>query len=190
MPIRFLLIVSAAAALCACGGAESGQTEDAPEPAVPVDDAAGEPTWIDDVAEEAAQVLASQDWIEVDLADGVFHAPVSDYRSDVVAIDVPAGGALEYKLAMEEGDTIVYSWRVREISVPALLLSEFHGHTEPEPGRPGTVMFYRKLAAAKHSGALVAPFSGVHGWYLENLSDEPVVIDLDVAGFYELIPNQ
>jgi hypothetical protein len=31
---------------------------------------------------------------------------------------------------------------------------------------------------------LTAPFDGVHGWYLQNQSDHPVVVRLQLAGFY------
>jgi hypothetical protein len=35
---------------------------------------------------------------------------------------------------------------------------------------------------------LVAPFDGIFGWYLQNQSEAPVTIKLDLAGFYQLIP--
>jgi len=31
---------------------------------------------------------------------------------------------------------------------------------------------------------LTAPFSGIHGWYLNNQSTEDIVVVLNVAGFY------
>jgi hypothetical protein len=36
---------------------------------------------------------------------------------------------------------------------------------------------------------LTAPFTGIHGWYLRNDADEPIVVRLKVAGFYELVPQ-
>ena len=37
-------------------------------------------------------------------------------------------------------------------------------------------------------GTLVAPFTGIHGWYLRNDTEAPIVVRLKVAGFYELLP--
>jgi hypothetical protein len=50
----------------------------------------------------------------------------------------------------------------------------------------GDLMFYRKAFGTTERGVLVAPFSGIHGWYLRNDGEEPIVVRLKVAGFYEL----
>ena len=156
--------------------------------------ACGEPEthWIDALIEEtAAQARVEQgqeqeeaaapappasDWNELPLAAGVFTdrtAGGAAYRRDVIAIPVAAnGGALEYKLQMNAGDSIVYSWTVEGLPDPALLLSEFHGHTEREGDAQGDLMFYRRETGAAETGAMTAPFTGIHGWYLENNSDE------------------
>lgn len=125
------------------------------------------------------------DWIEVALPAGVFREHGGDYRSDVIDIPIRAGGELEYKLDMREGDSIVYRWNAVEMSEPRLLYSEFHGHTERVGGSPGTLMFYRKANGGEERGALVAPFTGIHGWYLKNESTAPIVVRLHVAGFYK-----
>jgi hypothetical protein len=36
------------------------------------------------------------------------------------------------------------------------------------------------------SGTLMAPFSGIHGWFWENTGDRPVTVTLASAGFYTL----
>lgn len=135
-----------------------------------------------------APVAASaQDWIEVPLPEHTFREFERDFRTDVIDIPLDVGGELEYKLAIEEGDAIVYEWNVLEIEDPELLYSEFHGHTERVGSEPGSLMFYRKAAGGSERGMLVAPFSGIHGWYLVNGSDAPIVVRLEVAGFYELV---
>ncbi len=35
---------------------------------------------------------------------------------------------------------------------------------------------------------MVAPFDGIHGFYLQNQSEKPVQVRLRIAGFYDLIP--
>jgi hypothetical protein len=133
---------------------------------------------------------ASQsDWNELPLADGVFREHETDYRTDVVDIPLAAGGELEYKLGMKEGDSIVYRWDAVDLADASELYAEFHGHTERVGDAPGDLMFYRKAAGGTERGALVAPFTGIHGWYLRNDSDDPIVVRLQVAGFYELLPQ-
>jgi hypothetical protein len=48
-------------------------------------------------------------------------------------------------------------------------------------------MFYRKASGGTESGSLVAPFDGIHGWYLKNDANNAIVVRLDVAGFYDLL---
>src|SRR5262249_54747130 len=98
-------------------------------------------------------------------------------------------GELEYKIQMKAGATVVYSWEVLSIVSPEAFYTEFHGHTEPQGGQ-GDLMFYDKSTGAKASGALIAPWEGIHGWYWQNQSDARVVVRLRMAGFYELVPGQ
>jgi len=127
-------------------------------------------------------------WNEMPLADGVFREYSSDYRTDVIDIPLEAFGELEYKLGLNEGDSIVYQWDAVELDEPEKLYAEFHGHTPPV-NNVGDLMFYRKANGGTERGTLVAPFTGIHGWYLRNEGDEPIVVRLKVAGFYELLPQ-
>ena len=137
----------------------------------------------------ASDASASPDWIEVPLPEGTFREHAGEYRTDVIDIPLEPYGELEYKLGLREGDAIVYRWNVLDIEDPELLYSEFHGHTERVGEAPGTLMYYRKASGGTESGALVAPFTGIHGWYLVNQTEEPITVRLNVAGFYELIPQ-
>jgi len=137
----------------------------------------------------ASVVYAQTDWNELPLADGVFREHRTQFRTDVIDIPLASRGELEYKLGLVAGDSIVYQWDVVEIDNPELLYAEFHGHTERKGDAPGDLMFYRKATGGSERGALVAPFTGIHGWYLRNDGAEPLVVRLKVAGFYEL-PEQ
>ncbi len=128
-----------------------------------------------------------QDWIEVPLPEHTFLEFEREFRADVIDIPLAPFGELEYKLWIEEGDAIVYEWNVLEIDDPEALYSEFHGHTERVGNEPGTLMFYRKASGGQERGMLVAPFSGIHGWYLVNGTEAPIVVQLEVAGFYDLV---
>ena len=135
----------------------------------------------------AAAVSSQVEWNEKPLADGVFREYTTDYRTDI--IDIPLGSLeeLEYKLGLNEGDSIVYQWDAVDLKDPEKLYAEFHGHTPPV-NNVGDLMFYRKATGATERGTLVAPFTGIHGWYLRNDAETPIVVRLKVAGFYELLP--
>jgi hypothetical protein len=130
--------------------------------------------------------MSQVNWNEKPLADGVFREYQADYRNDVIEIPLDALGELEYKLGLNEGDSIVYQWDAAGLEKPELLYAEFHGHTEPV-NNVGDLMFYRKANGATERGVLTAPFTGIHGWYLKNEAEKPIVVRLKVAGFYELL---
>ena len=134
-------------------------------------------------------VASSQvEWNEMPLADGVFREYSADYRTDIIDIPLDPLEELEYKLGLNEGDSIVYQWDAAGLKDPEMLYAEFHGHTPPV-NNVGDLMFYRKATGATERGTLVAPFTGIHGWYLRNDTEARIVVQLKVAGFYELLPQ-
>jgi hypothetical protein len=127
-------------------------------------------------------------WNEMPLADGVFREYSADYRTDEIEIPLEPLEELEYKLGLNEGDSIVYQWDASGLEKPELLYAEFHGHTPPV-NNAGDLMFYRKATGDTERGVLTAPFTGIHGWYLRNDTEKAIVVRLKVAGFYELLPQ-
>jgi hypothetical protein len=113
------------------------------------------------------------------------------FRSDT--IDIPLMGAdsqgseLEYKVRMKPGATLVYSWSVN--APPEEFYYDFHSQQLPSPSPKEVVISHKSGVGAGGNGALVAPFEGIHGWYLQNQSVKPVVVHLKLSGFYELLPN-
>jgi hypothetical protein len=133
-------------------------------------------------------VTAQVNWNEIPLGSGTFREHTGEFRVDTIDIPLDAGGELEYKLGIEAGNAVVYEWNLLDSEYSEFLYSEFHGHTEPFQNS-GVLMYYRKAEGGSESGSLVAPFSGIHGWYLVNGSDEAITVRLEVAGFYELLPQ-
>ena len=91
------------------------------------------------------------------MPDGVFREYSADYRTDVIDIPLDAGGELEYKLGLNEGDSIVYQWDAVDLKDAEALYAEFHGHTEPV-NNVGDLMYYRKATRrqrARHAGRAV-----------------------------------
>ena len=122
------------------------------------------------------------------------HEYETAFRTDTIEIpltggdDRRRGNELEYKVRTKKGATVIYSWTVEGITNPEEFYTEFHGHTLAENAEAMTVAFYKKATGSTANGTLIAPFDGVHGWYLQNQSVGPVVVRLKVSGFYELIP--
>lgn len=113
------------------------------------------------------------------------------FRTDTVEIALAAAGDaegtddLEWKVRMHSGATLVYSWSV---DAPAEeFYSDMHGESAPTP--EVKVVTYRKGSGIGSNGAIVAPFDGIHGWYLQNQAERPVVVKLQLSGFYELPEN-
>lgn len=110
------------------------------------------------------------------------------FRTDTVEIPLAAAGDaegtddLEWKVRMLNGATLVYSWSVD--APPEEFYSDMHGESAPTP--EVKVVTYRKGADIASNGAIVAPFDGIHGWYLQNQAERPVVVRLKLSGFYEL----
>jgi hypothetical protein len=128
---------------------------------------------------------AGTDWIDVPLSPNTWwgaDAP-TPYREAEYRIPLAAGEALEHMLTLQQGAFVSYSWDVA-MDQPGLLTAEFHGHTERAGTEPGTVMFYKIHQDGRESGTLRAPFSGVHGWYFNNESNQDIEIVLRAAGFF------
>ncbi len=110
------------------------------------------------------------------------------YRSDVIEIPfVPDGdeggfSQLEYKVRMAEGQALIYSWEAVGAGE-----GEFYFDLHSETADEHVIEFKQELAA-RSDGALIAPTDGVHGWYWQNRSANPVTVRLKISGFYELIP--
>lgn len=102
-------------------------------------------------------------------------------RSDAVTLDIPAGGELEYKLAMALGKRLDYSWRT---DGPPVYV-DFHG--EKTGDASGAFTRHKNGDIATDAGTLIAPFDGRQGWFWRNTSGAPVTLTLELRGQYEVI---
>jgi hypothetical protein len=97
---------------------------------------------------------------------------------DSMTITIPARGDKEYKLYINKGAAIDYSWKTDGEA----LFYDFHG--EPSGDTTGYFESFKKSTDSHDEGSLVAPFNGTHGWYWRNKASSPVVITLKVRGEY------
>jgi hypothetical protein len=114
------------------------------------------------------------------------------FRADVIEIPLRAGGdstrgdELEYKVQMKKDATLIYEWSVADIPKPDEFYYDFHGLTI-EASKVMTVATYKQATGTSANSALTAPFDGVHGWFFQNQSANPVVVRVKISGFYDLI---
>jgi hypothetical protein len=103
-----------------------------------------------------------------------------EFVGETVDFVVAAGEGMEYKYRLEQGEALLYAWTA---TGPV----EYEFHAEPDGAPRGYAQTYElRQAMSEASGTLNAPFSGIHGWYWENLSDQEITVTLTTAGFYNL----
>ena len=134
---------------------------------------------------------------EKDFAGSGALATSSDAPKQSHVVDIPLGAAdwkeaaIEYKVAMKPGQSIFYKWTATNLDgSPATVPVETdqHGHDLPAEGQPQTVIDYRKARLLADKGSLTAPIDGIFGWYFRNHSPDPIMIRLEIEGFYTLVP--
>lgn len=102
------------------------------------------------------------------------------FKQETITFEAGPREGFEYKYRLEKGEALLYSWTA---SVP--VNTEFHA--EPDGAPRGYAQTYEKKdGMTGASGTLTAPFSGIHGWYWENTTDQPATVTLATAGYYNL----
>lgn len=105
----------------------------------------------------------------------------SGTRQDSIKVQIVPGKGLEFKLRMQTGAKMKYSWSTEKGS----LSFDFHG--EPKGDTTGYFESFTLSTADEVSGSFTAPFDGSHGWYWENQTDTPITVTLETEGQYEVL---
>lgn len=82
---------------------------------------------------------------------------------------------IELKYDIAEGEAITFVW-----SASGPLDYDMHAH--PFEGGTDLTESYSIEQASSMAGRYVAPFTGIHGWYWQNRTLEPVKLTLDSSG--------
>jgi hypothetical protein len=102
------------------------------------------------------------------------------YQQETAEFKIEPGGSFEYKYRLDKGEALLYSWK-------ATALINYELHAEPDGAPQGYAESFEKVDARDGaSGTLMAPFSGIHGWYWENPGRAEVTVTLSAAGFYNM----
>lgn len=90
----------------------------------------------------------------------------------------------EVKALLPAGQMVLFSWQAS-----GEVYTDFHGH-ERDANTDAWVRYEEQQSGRQGNGSLVAPFSGEHGWYWLNISEQPVDIVLNISGYYtELVDH-
>jgi hypothetical protein len=112
---------------------------------------------------------------------GIHQLHTSAPRTDTIVVKIEAEGETEVKTVLPQSQVILYTWTTDQ----GAIYSDFHGH-DPALGNDFWVRYLEdEEGSSGHSGSLVAPFSGEHGWYWLNYNEFPVTVTLTVTGFHE-----
>lgn len=100
---------------------------------------------------------------------------------DTIVITVPARKGLEYKFHLGKGEKFEFAWNTNGQA----LYFDFHG--EPQGDKTGYFKSFKESTQSESSGTLTVPFTGSHGWYWENKSNQAVNITLKTRGNYKVL---
>ena len=96
--------------------------------------------------------------------------------TETIEVVVPAGRGVEYKFIMTQYQKLEYEW----ITDGTALYFDLHG--EPEGDTTGYFESYAIATLSEMKGSFTVPFTGSHGWYWKNTSNNPVKVQLIVKG--------
>lgn len=102
------------------------------------------------------------------------------FAQETVDFKVAPHEGMEYKYRLDKGEVLLFSWKA---TAPVA----YEAHAEPDGAPRGYAQSYEKGDGRREAaGTLTAPFTGIHGWFWENATDQEVTVTLTTAGFYNL----
>lgn len=102
------------------------------------------------------------------------------YRTDTREIVLAPGKGIEIKTRLAKGATLIYTWKTKN---GEKISHDFHGDPINAKGDEFE-SFIEEKGVSESTASLIAPFTGVHGWYWKNNGTTPVTVLLQASGFY------
>ena len=106
-----------------------------------------------------------------------FAAEAGEYRVDSAELDLYPAEWVEYFYRLDEGSSMVFTW---DATGPVA----YNFHAAPDGAPAGYAESFDAQENDQGHGTYTAPFSGIHGWYWENVGTEEITITLTTSGFY------
>ena len=99
------------------------------------------------------------------------------YKTDILELELAPTEWAESTYRLEEGASMLFSWE-------ATGAVSFNFHSAPDGAPAGYAESFDSQEVDRAHGSYTAPFTGIHGWYWENLGSDYVTVRLTTAGFY------
>jgi hypothetical protein len=103
--------------------------------------------------------------------------PAGELKSDHWEYELLPYENIEMKYRLAEGRPMIFSWRT---SAPV----SFDMHSVPDAGGNDATESFVITDGSAQTAVYVAPFTGIHGWFWQNRTLEPVTLSIDSAGGY------
>jgi hypothetical protein len=125
-----------------------------------------------------ASATADEAGLREVLADnGIAFASDAAVQSDRFEIELLPYEGIELKYVLAQGAPMIFAWRS---TGPV----NFDMHAHPFEGGVDLTESYVITDAPAQTAVYVAPFTGIHGWYWQNRTLEPVRLTLDATGAF------
>lgn len=111
------------------------------------------------------------------LRTGVLTLKDESLRTERRELVLEPMSSVEYKYVLSEGAPLVFSWQAGDTV-------HYDLHAHPFEGGTALTESYGVGDARGQTGLYVAAFSGIHGWYWENRTLEPVKVVLNATGHF------
>jgi hypothetical protein len=106
---------------------------------------------------------------------GAAHAQEVEVWRDETTFTLAPGDSAEWKLVMEEGQTVQY----RMLVDGGRVNFDMHGH-----GGGNSVTYEKGRGSTGDEGEIIAAFDGEHGWFWRNRDSQPATVTVQVRGEY------
>lgn len=106
---------------------------------------------------------------------GTAYAQDAEIWRDETTFTLAPGDSAEWKLVMEEGQTVEY----RMLVDGGRVNFDMHGH-----GGGQSVTYEKGRGSTGDEGEIIAAFDGEHGWFWRNRDSQPATVTVQVRGEY------
>jgi len=103
------------------------------------------------------------------------------YRTDEMSLTLKPGEGGEIKAVMAKGQHFVYTWTAQGGPVDV----DMHGEALDAKDAAEATSYWKDEYQPGDQGIFTAPVAGRHGWFWQNLNDDPVTVTVRTSGFYE-----
>jgi hypothetical protein len=119
---------------------------------------------------------ANEQALRLALADkGITFPSGATVQSDRFQLELQPYEGIELKYVLDEGAPMLFSW-----SATAPVNVDMHSH--PFDGGTEATESFIIEDRPNQTAVYVAPFNGIHGWYWQNRTMQPVTLTLDAVG--------